>query len=231
MAEIPDERRVEQPERVTGEAPVLREPVTETVTGVPTTAPVLLRDRVRWGPILAGILTSFAVMLILTLLGFAIGVSVYNDNTANPVLDISKSAALWSAGSALIAFFVGGWLAAKTAAVAGDGAALANGFVVGAAGLFFLAFLTTVAGLGGLLGAAGVYLSNVANLGNVANNVSTSDIFNAATSSAWIAFLVVLLIPIASALGGWAGNNSRADIIARVPTNAPASRMRGRDIA
>ena len=214
--------------------------VDDTATARPLTAapadtlpvqPVLLHDRVRWGPILAGVFTAFATRLILTVLGFAIGVSVYDVNTTNPVLTVGKSAALWSAGSALIAFFVGGWLAAKTAAVAGDGAALANGFVVGALGLFFMAFFTTVLGLGGLLGAAGIYLSNIVNLGKtVGNNVSPSQIYNAASTDAWIAFLVVVLVPIAAMLGGWLCHNSRADVIARVPTVAPTA-GRGRELA
>src|SRR5215217_6306361 len=49
------------------------------VVGVPAVeldvADVPMRDRIRWGPIIAGVVTAFAVLLFLTVLGLALGVS------------------------------------------------------------------------------------------------------------------------------------------------------------
>ena len=49
------------------------------VMGVPAVevdvADVPMRDRIRWGPIIAGVVTAFAVLLFLTVLGIALGIS------------------------------------------------------------------------------------------------------------------------------------------------------------
>src|SRR5215203_1323948 len=49
------------------------------VTGVPAmevdVAGVPMRDRIRWGPIVAGVVTAFAVLLFLSVLGLALGFS------------------------------------------------------------------------------------------------------------------------------------------------------------
>ena len=41
-------------------------------------------DRVRWGPVLAGIVTAFAVLLFLTVIGIAIGITALNSNDTSP---------------------------------------------------------------------------------------------------------------------------------------------------
>src|SRR5215212_1715300 len=60
---------------------------TTVVTGVPAmevdVADVPMRDRIRWGPIVAGVVTAFAVLLFLSVLGLALGISALgggNDN-------------------------------------------------------------------------------------------------------------------------------------------------------
>src|SRR3954449_13459712 len=42
----------------------------------------LMRDRVRWGPILAGFLTALTSLLVLNLLGLAVGFTTVNAGTA-----------------------------------------------------------------------------------------------------------------------------------------------------
>lgn len=85
-------------------------------------------DRVRWGAIFAGLFTTISTFILLSILGLAVGASAFNpgDNLG----DLGTSAGIWSAVSALIAFFVGGMLAARAAAVTGKGNGALNGAMV-----------------------------------------------------------------------------------------------------
>jgi len=123
---------------------------------------VSVRDRVQWGPIVAGVFSAIVAFLLLTILGFALGASVLDP--ANTGGEIGTWAAVWGAITAVLAFFIGGWIAARTAAVAGSFAGLMNGLMVGAAGLLFIIWLS-FSGLGTLFGTIG---STVGQLANVA---------------------------------------------------------------
>ena len=91
-----------------------------------------VRNRVQWGPIIAGVLAAIVVFLLLTILGFVLGASVLDP--ANTAGEIGTWAAIWGAVSAIVAFFIGGWIAARTAAVDGAFAGVINGLMVGRRG-------------------------------------------------------------------------------------------------
>jgi hypothetical protein len=93
-----------------------------------TAASVTPTDRVRWGPILAGLFAAMSTLAVLSILGIAVAGSAYDpgDNPRN----FGIGAGIWGAVSALIAFFIGGWLAARSAALRGHGAGLLNGAMV-----------------------------------------------------------------------------------------------------
>jgi len=120
-----------------------------------------VRNRVQWGPIIAGVLAAIVVFLLLTILGFALGASVLDP--ANTAGEIGTWAAVWGAISAIVAFFIGGWIAARTAAVDGAFAGTMNGLMVGAAGLLFIIWLTA-SGLGNLFGTIGATVGSVLNV-------------------------------------------------------------------
>lgn len=195
-----------------------------------------VRDRLRWGPILGGILTTAAVMLVLTALGLAIGLSAFKPNTS--ATDWGTGAAIWGGITAIISFFVGGWVAAKTAAVGGPGSGLLNGFVTGAATLVLVVWLATT-GITNLVGYVG---NNVAAIAAVTSNTARATgntqqatntaqnaanqvqqaatnpsnqqtAYNDAKSGAWGTFVVFLLFLIAAALGGLVGYNKRETLI------------------
>jgi hypothetical protein len=71
-------------------------------------------DRVRWGPVIAGLFVSLATLAVLATLGVAIGFSAADRNDSASTFGIGVG--VWGAASALIAFFVGGLVAARTAA-------------------------------------------------------------------------------------------------------------------
>lgn len=120
-----------------------------------------VRNRVQWGPIIAGVLSAIVVFLLLTILGFVLGASVLDP--ANTAGEIGTWAAIWGAVSAVAAFFIGGWIAARTAAVDGSFAGVINGLMVGAAGLLFIIWLTA-SGLGNLFGTIGATVGSVLNV-------------------------------------------------------------------
>lgn len=119
------------------------------------------RNRVQWGPILAGVITALVSFLLLTILGFALGASVLDP--ANTAGEIGAWAGVWGAISAVVAFVVGGWIASRSAAVDGSFAGLINGLMVGATGLLLIIWLSA-SGLGNLFGTIGSTVSSVVNV-------------------------------------------------------------------
>ena len=140
------------------------------VMGVPAVevdvADLPMRDRIRWGPIIAGVVTAFAVLLFLTVLGLALGVSAFGgDENAKTW---GTAAGIWGGLSLLVAFFVGGWMAARAAATLSESDGPLNGFVTGAATLLLLLWLATTA----LTGALGFFASTVTNIAGAAAPVA-----------------------------------------------------------
>ena len=103
-----------------------------------TTAVVTPFDRVRWGPILAGLFAALSTLTLLSVLGLAIGLTAWDrgDNTRA----YSIGAGIWSIITALISFFVGGWLAARSAAAAGERNGVLNGSMVWAVAIPLMLF-------------------------------------------------------------------------------------------
>ena len=67
------------------------------------------KDLIRWGPIVAGLFSAFASLLLLSLLGLAIGFSSASAGAALASTASQMTApGLWAAGSMLIALFIGG---------------------------------------------------------------------------------------------------------------------------
>ena len=135
------------------------------VMGVPAVevdvADVPMRDRIRWGPIIAGVVTAFAVLLFLSVLGLALGISTLGGDDPQTW---GTAAGIWGGLSLLVAFFVGGWMAARAAATLSESDGPLNGFVTGAATLLLLLWLATTA----LTGALGFFASTVSNIAGAA---------------------------------------------------------------
>ena len=85
-----------------------------SAVGVAAARPDTMLDRVRWGPIVAGLFVALATLTLLSVLGAAVGLSNVDRNDSPSNFGIG--AGVWGAVSALIAFFIGGMVAARTAA-------------------------------------------------------------------------------------------------------------------
>ena len=129
-------------------------------------AEVPLRDRIRWGPIIAGVVTAFAVLLFLTVLGLALGISALGGDDDPQTW--GTAAGIWGGLSLLVAFFFGGWMAARAAATLSESDGPLNGFITGAATLLLLLWLATTA----LTGALGFFATTVSNLAGAAAPVA-----------------------------------------------------------
>src|SRR5688572_18577250 len=185
-----------------------------------------VRDRVQWGPIVAGLATTIGTMVLLTVLGLAIGASVLDRNA--PGEEIGTWAAIWGAASAIVAFFLGGVVAAKSAAVAGPGTGMLNGLLVGFAAIVLILFLTG-SGLGNLFGTLGANLDDISTavlgtsdaeeaVDQTAAEAAEAETelrasFDEVRDSAWWTLAGLALALGAAALGGLVAHNQRRDLI------------------
>ena len=196
-----------------------------TTHAVPDVDTVAAKNRVQWGPIIAGVLTALATLVILSILGVAVGSSALEPRDVGQT--VGTGAAIWGAVSAVIALFLGGFIAARTAAVGGVGSGMINGLMVGCAILALIIFLAG-SGVSAVVGALG---SNFGDIVNAVQN-NTSDVtsavdqaqeqadqvdpktaFDAVKDSAWWTLLGVVLALAAGAVGGMVGHNSRRDLV------------------
>lgn len=145
----------DRPARPVAPSPVV---VEETLVARPV---LPVRNRVQWGPVVAGVLTAIVSFLLLTILGIALGASVLDP--ANTAGEIGTWAAVWGAITAIVAFLIGGWIAARAAVTEGTFAGLLNGLCVGIAGLLLIIWLTA-SGLGNLFGTIGSTVGSVLNV-------------------------------------------------------------------
>lgn len=108
------------------------------VPGFPT-------DRVRWGPIIAGTFAALTMMLVLTALGAAIGLSAFDrgDNART----FGVVGGIFGIITLILCFGFGGWLAGRATAVRGSQNGLLNGFMVAAVGIPMIFFAVASAGL------------------------------------------------------------------------------------
>ena len=126
------------------------------------TSVVTPTDRVRWGPIIAGLVAALSLLALLSVLGVAVGLSAYDPG--DDARRFGVGAGFWGAISMLIAFFFGGWLTARTAALRGTHNGLLNGALVWAVAVPLVAYILTA-------GAARV-ADTTANAANAAANVA-----------------------------------------------------------
>jgi hypothetical protein len=121
-----------------------------------TAANITPTDRVRWGPILAGLFAALSTLAVLSILGIAVAGSAYDpgDNPRN----FGIGAGVWGAVSALLAFFIGGWLAARSAAARGHNAGVLNGAMVWAVTIPLMLYML-MGGVGALFRTTGQAVS------------------------------------------------------------------------
>jgi hypothetical protein len=211
----------------------IREPNVNITTAVATPT-----DRVRWGPIIAGLFAALSTLAVLAVLGVAVAGSTYDPGDSARAFGIG--AGIWSAISALIAFFVGGWLASRSAAVRSEGSGVLNGAMVWVVAVPLMLYMI-IGGVGGLLGSAASTAGSTAAAGanaaaqqpDIQDRAQTASAkIQAATQqvteqikqpenqraaargtakTAWGTLVSLLLGLAAAAFGGWVGSGMKHD--------------------
>jgi hypothetical protein len=130
-------------------------------------AAVDYHDRVRWGPIIAGLVVAISSQLVLSALGAAIGLSSIAGSGAprSNAGDVGTAVGIWSIISLFISLFIGSWVMARCCGPMNRSTAMLNGAVLWATTLALSAWLLA----SGVSGAFGVLASNA---GEIANQVA-----------------------------------------------------------
>ncbi|MBZ8179681.1 MAG: hypothetical protein SAL07_04670 [Oscillatoria sp. PMC 1051.18] len=167
-------------------------------------------DRVRWGPIFAGIVIAISTQLVLSALGAAIGFSVADTNEASAV---GLGVGIWSIISLFISLFIGAWVMARTCGPMNNKTALLNGAILWATTLAISSWLLA-SGVSGTFGVvvsnAGEIIDRVQEPGGVEipNNVPNLNTAQATVNAAKVAWSFIfgsLLGLVASMIGAIAG--------------------------
>ncbi|MUH01799.1 hypothetical protein F7734_59935 [Scytonema sp. UIC 10036] len=123
-------------------------------------------DRVRWGPIISGLLIALATQLILSSMFAAIGAGTIEGSGAPRSLapNVAGNVGIWSTIALLISLFTGGWVMARACGPMNRNTALLNGAILWATTLALSSWLLA----SGVSGAFGIAASNA---GEVVNQV------------------------------------------------------------
>lgn len=123
-------------------------------------------DLVRWGPIIAGLVTAISSQLVLTGIGAAIGLTSLANSGApqSNAGGVGSAVGIWSIISLLISLFLGGWVTARACGPMNRKTALLNGAILWATTLAVSAWLLS----SGVSGAFGIAASNAGEIINQA---------------------------------------------------------------
>jgi hypothetical protein len=169
-----------------------------------------LRDRVRWGPIWAGLITAIATFVLLTVAAVAIGAQAVDSGADGEAAGMAGGIA--SAVIALLAFFVGGFVSARTAGVIGRGYGALNGFLVWALGVVIILALAAF-GLGSLFGASGDLFAQYQQMGQPQADVDANAAIEGIRNGSIGAVIGMLLPAVAASLGGWLGSRDEDVVV------------------
>lgn len=174
-------------------------------------------DRIRWGPIISGLMIALATQLVLSALGAANGLSLIASTGAprSNAPSISNSVGIWTIASVFFSLFVGGWMTARACGPMKRTTALFNGAVLWATTLILGSWLLA----SGVTGIFGIVASNAEaiaqqvqrgaiSLPSQVPNISaqqTRDIAANAAASLWSFALGSLLSFVASLVGAAIG--------------------------
>ena len=211
----------------------------DTATDV-TTVEVRAGERIRWGAIMAGLFAALSTLVVLSVLGAAIGLSVYDARESSE--GIGTGTLIWTVITMIVAFLLGGYVAGRWGSPYRDNSAMVHGAMVWAVAIPLGIFV--LGSIGSMLGSAAVE-GGFAQRGNTSLNMGGGDQFDTArpagaqlgantaertgdnpqeqaqrraTGAAWGTLISLLLGLGAAALGGRMGASGDHDRVGRVHT-------------
>jgi len=116
-------------------------------------------DRVRWGPIIAGLVTALSLQLVLSSLGAAVGLSTLADaaRPSGAAGEVGTGVGIWTAISVLISLFLGGYAMARCCGPMTRSSAILNGAILWGTTLAIGSWLVA----SGITGTFGAVLSSL----------------------------------------------------------------------
>lgn len=121
----------------------------------------LLKRRVSWGSIFAGVVTVLAISLLLTTLGTSLGLAKLSINSDDIINGADKTVLIWSVISIVFSLACGGYVAGRLAGADGT----VHGFLTWATSLLVASVLGAVAA-GGILNMTGNAIGSIASASN-----------------------------------------------------------------
>jgi hypothetical protein len=135
--------------------------------------------RMSWGGIWSGFLLGAGALLLLSMLGLAVGISAVDVGPQGGARGLGVGAAIWAGLSLLVALFIGGMVATRLGLIVERGAAALHGalvWVLGTLALVYLAVSGVSVGagalfgmLGGVTSGLGALVGGAAGMGNLAS--------------------------------------------------------------
>ena len=111
---------------------------------------------ISWSSIIAGVVTFFATLTVLSLIGSAIGFGVVEPTSSDPFSGVGTGVLIWTVIETVLAFMAGGFVAG----VASRRVGILHGFLTWATSVLLLVVILTnittaaITGVGGLIGNA-----------------------------------------------------------------------------
>lgn len=165
-------------------------------------APDQIGNRIRGGPVWGGFAVAFALWLLFELLMVAVDITDVDFG----INDATTAAWAWSGAAAVLAFFIGGFVAGAASPFRGLSTGFLDGMVVWAIGVIAVLVISSFAG-GVTFGAFGDVLGfnqAVQQAGPGGGQVSGDVLSNLREAAGWAALFMALTLA-AAALGGLLG--------------------------
>ena len=108
--------------------------------------------RVSWGGVFAGVLVAIGLLLLLTALGIAVGISAADPGSTD-MSSLGTGAGIWAGVSLLLALFVGGMVSTRVGAIFDRTTGFFEGVLVWVVSLLLMGYLAA-SGVGSIAGGA-----------------------------------------------------------------------------
>jgi hypothetical protein len=193
--------------------------------------------KVSWGGVFGGVLVAVGLVLLLTALGLAVGVSAAQPGETE-ASTLGTGAGIWAAVSLLLALFIGGMVSTRIGAIWDGTTGFFEGALVWVVSVLLMLYLAT-SGIGMLAGGAANLLGGAAQAAATSPQAQQSaaagasaakdkveelvdraksgelqqkaeEMKPAATRGAWIGFGALVLSLLAAVLGAMAGRRKPA---------------------
>jgi hypothetical protein len=166
-------------------------------------AMLLPRSHVQWGGVFAGTLCALTFYVFASLFGMAIDVlNVFSGSATTNQYGVG--AGIWTIGTVIIAFLIGGFVAAKVAGVRGEGNGWINGVLVFVLSLGLIVTISALGSGASMFGTLGTTFTDVHN--TAIRTTAAANVTNNIHQGLWWSFVAIAAGVIFGAIGGAIGD-------------------------